>query len=1261
MTLLGDRFYQHPYLDGDIITQYAKRVVNTSSYWTDSSGSWSAVKILGEGDCVRSYSDCSNAWCPAQKFPAGKVASNTYTDAEGVARTYPFTRPDWDSSAVLDERGYSEFIEVEFERPIYITEVEIGEPRGCGSVVNILAKQYRGDGESSLFRQAADTTCDSPDGEQRLGQRMRFWSPNPVCHTPFLSDRVRLELDTRAVNDWNEIDFIKIGGYEQPPSGVLFKNSKDSDQLKLVYRPDPDFKGVDSIRLEATDCPYVNSRRSEPMTMTFDVDMDDIVCGPGTYESSSRCVPCSPGSFNSDFGATACVACDVNTFNEKEGSSQADACVPCREGSGTQGDGASACECFPGYFSSGRSCIICGAGTFKAEFGSDSCTPCGNLVDGSALTKRDYQLTDAPSSSVDDCICTAGRVLVAPKNSTGLYIGQCQECPEGADCASPGNVVESLKIEKGWWRSSSSSVNLVRCTTELACPGTNSTVRDNLDKQCGAGHSGPLCDVCLAGYAKSVSGYCQECDSGASVAGDLFAFAAFILIVAASVAACVVHRKKKAAERRDEGRVSKRLKRARTKFKILASSFQIVSQFESVLSVRFPPAFEQFTRLVSKFVNLDALNLAKVGCVVQTNFYDKLLFSTLAPICISVIILICGRLLMARAKDHARRVRVVDGAFSIFFSLTYLVFAVVSTTIFDTFNCRTFGDDETEYMESDQSVSCATSEHRFYKAYAGAMMLFYPIGIPALYFVLLVKNREKLLEDDRDQNESVHKFAFLWDDYEPQLWWFEVFECARRLSLTGLLVFVFKGQASQVVVAMILSSLSAVAFVHWRPFVKEEDDNLAIVSQGAIFFTLLAGLLKKVGVDEKDKYDDAMFGTLLVLVNCIGIAMVVGSWLVKPVSRLVKKLGEKHMHDAALKGMTEEHDKWEKFEEYAKQLAGSDEFVAGWETLTLKDWGGDKRKVTQWLEETGVVAEWRCAEGDGPRDQVRFTMVFDHGVKELFDHLCTFGVVGTTLANYPVVDYGGNNLDVYLAALMPWPLSSRDFLFNRRASLQDDEAWILSRSIKDDDAGLKRSAQQGRVRGWLNLGLYSLTKVGEGKTRVVHIMDCDLKGLMKIDSINKKAGARRMLGTVEGLKLLGRQTRKGDEEEGRATLAKRGGMLLRAMTTSVAELGGEIMSKHQKRKKEDTRSRPSIIPPPPPGAPPPNNNYLLRPPSREMVAEIGLRRNPMHETEEESEAVEKAIDMRHIHKAASGGFKAKGGGGKTGPGRFNKRDGDSAN
>ena len=46
----------------------------------------------------------------------------------------------------------------------------------------------------------------------------------------------------------------------------------------------------------------------------------------------------------------------------------------------------------------------------------------------------------------------------------------------------------------------------------------------------------------------------------------------------------------------------------------------------------------------------------------------------------------------------------------------------------------------------------------------------------------------------RDFEPIIQKTSFLWANYEPQLWWFEVFECGRRLALSGILVFVAQGR-----------------------------------------------------------------------------------------------------------------------------------------------------------------------------------------------------------------------------------------------------------------------------------------------------------------------------------------------------------------------------------------------------------------------------------------------------------------------------------
>jgi hypothetical protein len=88
--------------------------------------------------------------------------------------------------------------------------------------------------------------------------------------------------------------------------------------------------------------------------------------------------------------------------------------------------------------------------------------------------------------------------------------------------------------------------------------------------------------------------------------------------------------------------------------------------------------------------------------------------------------------------------------------------------------------------------------------------------------------------------------------------------------------FVFRGKASQVVVAMIISAISVALYINWKPYIKHTDNQLAIISQTAIFFTLFAALLTKVEVDKRDGYDVNTFGYLLIFVNLMVIVLFFG-------------------------------------------------------------------------------------------------------------------------------------------------------------------------------------------------------------------------------------------------------------------------------------------------------------------------------------------------------------------------------------------------
>ncbi|GMI14553.1 hypothetical protein TrVE_jg10525 [Triparma verrucosa] len=272
-------FSQHPYV-GEMISEYASKIVNVSSYWHDATGSWGPQKILGASDCDVAYRDCSNAWCPALMTGESLdgVAMNTYTNDKGEVVTLEFTRPNWNAAESMLENGYNEYIEVSFETPMYVTQVEVGEPRGCGSITKILLKEHGGTGVANGFFTPVDTRCDPTS---KILNKMRIFEPHPVCHSPFLTDRIQLQLDTTSVTDWNEFDYVRISGYTEPPIGVLLVDTEKDHQVKFLYVPDPDFEGTDSIVLSATDCGYEHSRETAKLELNFDVLMDEIVCPEG--------------------------------------------------------------------------------------------------------------------------------------------------------------------------------------------------------------------------------------------------------------------------------------------------------------------------------------------------------------------------------------------------------------------------------------------------------------------------------------------------------------------------------------------------------------------------------------------------------------------------------------------------------------------------------------------------------------------------------------------------------------------------------------------------------------------------------------------------------------------------------------------------------------------------------------------------------------------------------------------------------------------
>jgi len=221
-----------------------------------------------------------------------------------------------------------------------------------------------------------------------------------------------------------------------------------------------------------------------------------------------------------------------------------------------------------------------------------------------------------------------------------LILGECVECDseEGMMCEEDGLTTETLKIKGGFWRFSNSSLDIEECKPAKDCAQINAT-------QCEEGHDGPICANCQAGFARSkVSNKCDLCPPDMTPGKAIGNFVLTVSVPTVLILAFVAwkkRKKKKLGEKLSDKVLNLHDRkhwthRLRTKAKIISSSFQIVCEFASTLRISFPPLFASFTGLIGNFVEFDIVQFGSFGCVFDANFHNQLLFYTIAPIVITV-------------------------------------------------------------------------------------------------------------------------------------------------------------------------------------------------------------------------------------------------------------------------------------------------------------------------------------------------------------------------------------------------------------------------------------------------------------------------------------------------------------------------------------------------------------------------------------------------------------------------------------------------
>ena len=154
-------FREQPCTMTDLCAQWARSAIASSQY---TSANWSASQATGVPD-VSGCSDDPHSWAAAE----------------------PHTQ---------------EWLEVEFEHSVYPTKVEVFENFGTSSIVKVEVRD-----EASAYHTVYAATPGLLDCPRVLTL--------PVSNVEVKVKVVRIHFDQRSLQEWNEVDAVRLSGYRQ--------------------------------------------------------------------------------------------------------------------------------------------------------------------------------------------------------------------------------------------------------------------------------------------------------------------------------------------------------------------------------------------------------------------------------------------------------------------------------------------------------------------------------------------------------------------------------------------------------------------------------------------------------------------------------------------------------------------------------------------------------------------------------------------------------------------------------------------------------------------------------------------------------------------------------------------------------------------------------------------------------------------------------------------------------------------------------------
>jgi hypothetical protein len=96
---------------------------------------------------------------------------------------------------------------------------------------------------------------------------------------------------------------------------------------------------------------------------------------------------------------------------------------------------------------------------------------------------------------------------------------------------------------------------------------------------------------------------------------------------------------------------------------------------------------------------------------------------------------------------------------------------------------------------------------------------------------------------EESEKKIVERLGFLFQSYKPEVWYFEIIEMIRKLVMASILLFIYEGTASQIIIGFIVTLVSLLLSLWLQPFSNEALQRMHQWSLLVQALTLLSGVM----------------------------------------------------------------------------------------------------------------------------------------------------------------------------------------------------------------------------------------------------------------------------------------------------------------------------------------------------------------------------------------------------------------------------------